>query len=167
MKDDWLDFMFPDDESEGFRRFVEAPATSSGTDDLTVSSFVHHCREAKARQSGGNVHLFHYAELTRDLPTQISRLADIMGVSLDPTLQGEIAEATSFKQMRKAVLTSNRRFHKDTPFRDLADFYASGTSNKWEGRLSADELAAYLQRIKTLLPPEDVAWLEWGDQRAP
>ena len=50
--------VFPDDESEGFRRFVEAPESDAGTDDLTVASFVHHYREAKARQSGGNVHFF-------------------------------------------------------------------------------------------------------------
>ena len=90
-----------------------------------------------------------------------------MNASIDAPLLSEITEATSFKQMRKAVETSERRFHKDTPFRDLADFYASGTSNKWEGRLSADDLASYSKRINSLIPPDDVAWLEWGDQRAP
>jgi aryl sulfotransferase len=167
MTDDWLDYMFPDDESEGFHRFIEAPETDAGTDDLTVASFVHHYREAKARQSGGNVHFFHYADLTRDLPGQITRLADITGISIDATLRDEIAVANTFKQMRKAVEASDRRFHEDTPFHDLADFFASGTSNKWEGRLAADELASYTQRINALLPPDDVAWLEWGDRRTP
>lgn len=163
MKEDWLDFMFPKDEREGFRRFLEAPVTDSGTDDLTIASLAHHFREARSRASGGNVHFFHYADLSRDLPGQIARLAEVLSIPLSLELRDEIAGATSFKQMRKSVETSERRFHKDTPFRDLADFYASGTSNKWEGRLTVEDMAAYSRRIAELLPPGDVDWLEWGD----
>jgi hypothetical protein len=167
MTDDWLDYMFPPDEGAGFRRFVEAPETSAGTDDLTVSSIVHHYRESRKRQVNGNVHFFHYADLTRDLPGQISRLGEILDISIDSTLRDAIAEATSFKQMRKAVESSDRRFHEDTPFHDLADFFASGTSNKWEGRISDADLAAYTGRINELLPSDEVAWLEWGDLGQP
>jgi len=167
MKTDWLDFMFPEDEREGFRRFLEAPTTDTGTDDLTVASLVHHFSEAKARESGGNVHFFHYADLTRDLSGQITRLARIMDLPVNSATLDEIVEATSFKQMRKATEGSDRRFHEDTPFHDLADFYASGTSNKWEGRLPDDDLADYAERIAALLPADDVAWLEWGERRAP
>ena len=164
MTDDWLDYMFPEDEGEGFRRFIEAPATSTGTDDLTVASLVHHYREALARQSNGNVHFFHYADLTRDLPGQISRLARILGIPLDATLRDSIAAATSFKQMRKAAETSERRFHADTPFHDLANFFASGSSDKWVGRVSDADMAAYASRIGELLPPDDVTWLERGER---
>jgi hypothetical protein len=163
MKEDWLDFMFPEDESEGFRRFLEAPMTDSGSDDLTIASLTHHYREARTRESGGNVHFFHYADLSRDLPGQIARLGEVLDISMSPELRDEIAEATSFKQMRAAVETSERRFHKDTPFHDLADFYASGTSKKWEGRLTEKDMAAYSERISEFLPRDDIAWLEWGD----
>lgn len=62
---------------------------------------------------------------------------------------------------------SERRFHKDTPFHDLADFYNSGSSDKWEGRLTATDMDDYAARIAGLLPLDDVAWLNSGDRRAP
>ena len=133
MKEDLLAYMFPESETEGFLRFVEAPATSKGTDDLTLASLVHHYQQAKLREDFGNVHFFHYADLTKDPTGQIQRLADILEIAIDPDLRSEIVEGTSFKQMRKAVENSDRRFHPDTAFHDLANFFSSGTSNKWEG----------------------------------
>ncbi|MDG4647859.1 sulfotransferase domain-containing protein [Roseibacterium sp. SDUM158017] len=167
MKHDWLDFMFPEDEHAGFRRFLDAPPTDGGTDDLTVASMVHHYREARAREARGNVHFFHYADLSRDLPAQIARLAGLLGIDLPDALRDEIAGATTFATMRKAVETSERRFQEDGPFHDLADFYNSGSSGKWEGRLTAAEMDDYAARIGGMLPPDDVAWLNWGDRRAP
>jgi hypothetical protein len=34
--------MFPEDERAGFHRFLDAPLTDGGTDDLTVASIVQH-----------------------------------------------------------------------------------------------------------------------------
>lgn len=165
MKEDWLDYMFPEDEREGFHRFLTAPLTDSGTDDLTIASIAHHYQKAKEREANGNVHFFHYADLTRDLPGQITRLAELLGTPLSPELCKDVAEATTFKAMRKSVEQSDRRFHKDTPFHDLADFYASGTSGKWNGRLTEQDMADYSARIAELLPPDDVHWLENGTGR--
>lgn len=166
MDNDWIDHLFPDDEREGFHRFIDAQLTDAGTDNFSVASIAHHFLRAKAHADRGNVHFFHYADLTRDLPGQIMRLAGLLDIALSEVLRDEIAQATTFKAMRKAVETSERRFHKDTPFRDLADFFESGSSNKWQGRLSDADMAAYAKRIGELLPADDVAWLEWGERRA-
>ncbi|MBT6277038.1 MAG: hypothetical protein HOI95_23255 [Chromatiales bacterium] len=42
--------------------------------------------------------------------------------------------------MRKAVEASEMRFHESSPFHDQAKFFASGTSNKWEGSLSSEDI---------------------------
>lgn len=41
--------MFPPDERTGFRRFLDGPLTDTGTDDLTISSIVHHYKQAQMR----------------------------------------------------------------------------------------------------------------------
>lgn len=158
---------FPDDIRAGFDRFLVSPLTDSGTDDLTVSSLVHHFKQAKARVQGGNVHFFHYADLSRDLHAQIVRLANILKISLSPQTIADMTEANSFASMRKVVEASDTRFHENSPFLDQAKFFASGTSNKWEGRLTDEDIGRYSDRIASLLSPEEAAWLNWGEQLRP
>ncbi|MEH6740968.1 MAG: sulfotransferase domain-containing protein, partial [Sulfitobacter sp.] len=95
--------MFPPEERAGFDRFLDGPLTNAGVDDLTISSFVHHYAQAKARQPKGNVHFFHYADLTRDLHGQIARLADILKISVSLQTLDDLTEANTFASMRKVA----------------------------------------------------------------
>jgi hypothetical protein len=167
MKTDLLSYLFPEDEREGFHRFVTSIEIGGGSDNFSIASIVHHFKEAKARQVGGNVHFFHYADMTRDLRGQIERLAGILNIPVSPQILDELANANTFSSMREVAAASDTRFSEDSPFRDMAKFFASGISNKWEGRLTDGDLADYAARIETLLSSEDVAWVHWGDKRAP
>jgi aryl sulfotransferase len=69
--------------------------------------------------------------------------------------------------MRKVSEASETRFHDSSPFIDQAKFFASGTSNKWEGRLPGEDIDRYSDRCAALRSPEDAEWLNWGDQRKP
>lgn len=130
-----------------------------------MSSIVHHYQQARARLSNGNVHFFHYADLNRDLHCQISRLADILKIDLPQETLDALTEANTFANMRKVAEASEMRFHETSAFVDQAKFFASGTSNKWEGRLRDEDLTRYAERCASLLSPEDAAWLNWGDRR--
>ncbi len=153
------------DVHESFDRFLKPDLSKSGTDDLTLASIVHHYTQSLERKSQGNVHFFHYADLSRDLGGQISRLANILNISLtDETLE-DIRQANTFASMRQAAEDSEKRFHESSPFADHAKFFASGTSNKWEGRLSPEEVERYEDRFRTLLPSKDAKWLNWGERR--
>ena len=44
-----------------------------------------------------------------------------------------------------------------------SDFFHSGTSGKWAGKLTDAELAAYDAMMDAHLSPRDRAWLEFGD----
>ena len=167
MKHKMFEDLFPDDISAGFSRFVTGPMTDSGTDDLTVASIVHHFQQAKARADRGNVQFFHYADLSRDLAGQIKRLAKIMGISLPNATFAALTEANTFASMRKVIEQSENRFGDTSPWHDAANFFASGSSNKWEGQLNTSDLDLYTDRITALVSDEDRAWLHWGDRRAP
>jgi aryl sulfotransferase len=160
--------MYPPDVRAGFDRFLDSPLTDTGTaDDLTISSIVHHYMQANARQPKGNVHFFHYADLSRDLRGQIARLANILKIPVSPQTLNDLAEANTFDSMRKVIEASEMRFHESSPFHDHASFFASGTSNKWEGRLAAEDIDRYSNICASIMSPEDAAWLNWGDQRKP
>ncbi|KAJ56625.1 hypothetical protein ACMU_06690 [Actibacterium mucosum KCTC 23349] len=153
----------PDDLAAAFQRFLSAPVTDTGTDDFSLAAIVHHYQQAKARQSNGNVHFLHYADLTRDLAGQVARLNDLLGTGVAPDTLREIVQANTFASARRTAEASAGRFSDASPFKDHAQFYASGTSNKWQGRLSDADIAAYTDRLNASLPAEDVAWLNWGD----
>uniref|UniRef100_UPI00249569F8 sulfotransferase domain-containing protein n=1 Tax=Ruegeria atlantica TaxID=81569 RepID=UPI00249569F8 len=158
---------FPADIEAGFNRFLNEAATDKGTDDLTIASITHHYLQSKKRHSNGNVHFFHYADLSRDLRGQITRLADILKIELPAQMLDDISEANTFSSMRRTAEISERRFHGNSPFKDQAKFFESGSSNKWEGKLANESLGKYESRCASLLAPEDAAWLNWGSTRSP
>ncbi len=154
---------FPEDVSEGFAMFVTDELTENGTDDLTVASIVDHYLMFKKWAHLPNIHLFHYADLSRDLAGQIDRLAGIYGLEHGAGAMAEFVEAATFKKMKaKAAMAPI----PEEPFlREPAEFFSSGTSNKWENKLSKAEIAAYDTRITGLLGKADRDWLEWGSHR--
>ena len=123
--------------------------------------------QSKCRYSNGNVHFFHYADLSRDLRGQIARLADILNIDLSAQTLDEITEANTFASMRKAAEISEKRFDENSSFHDDAKFFDAGSSNKWEGKLVSESLSRYMERCASLMSPEDAAWLNWGSQRSP
>lgn len=152
---------FTQDVSEGFRLFVDG-LTEQGSDQvLTLESLVYHYRSFKKWAHLENLHFFHYSDLSRDLEGQISRLASILGIQHSPDIMNSIVEGADFKAMQ-----NNAKRHDDPRrakvFKDPSAFFASGTSEKWKGQLTDQELERYRSRISDLLEPTDVDWLENG-----
>ncbi|NOD78184.1 sulfotransferase domain-containing protein [Ruegeria sp. HKCCD4332] len=167
MKADWLDYLFPDDLSEAFSMFLDRPASSKGTDDLTLGSFIHHFRSFWTFRELPNIHFLHYAELSRDLPGQVSRLANIMDTEISPQLVNDIAEAGSFGSMKNNAQRLEQTPGFTSGFHDFAQFFSSGSSNKWEGKLTSEDMTRYDDSISKLVSPEERLWLERGLASSP
>lgn len=161
MKLDILDFLSPPEPGAAFARFLNNPATDTGTDDLTLEALLVHYRSFARWAHLPNVHMFHYADLSRDLPGMIRTYARAIGAEVTDKLVRDIAQAASFGAMKQ---TTKDNTNADTAgaFTEEHKFFDSGTSNKWEGRLSDDELAAYRARMAELASPEEIAFLENG-----
>lgn len=164
MKYDWLDFLFPANPGAAFKRFLHSPATDMGTDDLTLASFCCHYKSFRDWAHLPNVHFFHYADMKRNPRKQIMRFAEILGLELADSLLDAIAQASSFGQMKQ--VTHQTTQPTDGPFADQAGFFDTGTSNKWEGRLSKDELRGYQARFSDLVDHADRQWLESGSGKS-
>ncbi|ASP20322.1 glycolipid sulfotransferase [Antarctobacter heliothermus] len=149
--------LYPDDLSEGFRLFLEG----DHFDAVSLDSILTHYRETLVREPRENLLRLHYADMTRDLPRTVARIADHVGIEHPKALLDAIADAATFDSMKANA-------HRFTPsagqefWRNDAEFFNTASSNKWEGRLTPDDLAAYDARMSVALSPKDRHWLEWG-----
>lgn len=160
MNVDLINDRFPDDVSEGFRMYLDDRSRDGGNDDMTLDSVVYHYRSFRRWVHLPNVHLLHYADLKRDLRGQILRIAEILGYRHPDALVDAIVEGARFETMKR-----NAREIVQAPgdtLDEAVSFFASGTNNKWEGRLTPEQVARYDRRVRELLPEEDLRWLEWG-----
>lgn len=149
--------LYPDDPSESFRIFLEG--THFEGDSLWA--IVDHYRGTLARESRENLMRLHYADMLRDLTGAVEQIAAHVGVSHPPEVMAALVEAATFDSMKANA-------HRFAPsagqgfWRKDDGFFDSAMSNKSEGKLTADDLAAYDARMSELLGPEQRAWLEWG-----
>ncbi|MCB2137258.1 MAG: sulfotransferase domain-containing protein [Rhodobacteraceae bacterium] len=164
MNVDLMNDRFPEDISEGFRMFLDDRSKDGGNDDMTLDSITGHYLSFRRWAHLPNVHLVHYADLKRDPKAQVQRIAEIIGCHHPESFIDEVVEGSRFDTMKQnaRVAVTEQKSVLD----DASSFFASGTNNKWEKYLSAEEVDRYRRRVRELLPEADVQWLEWGSATA-
>jgi hypothetical protein len=162
MNADILDFLLCDGSEAAFARFLNSHRNDTGTDDLTLDSVLHHYRSFAKWAHLPNVHFAHYADLTAYLPSEVARYAQIIGSDISSNMAQAIAEAASFGSMKSLTRRELDGTNAGGAFAVPSSFFDSATSNKWEGRLSDAQLAAYHTRFAELATPEEIAFLENG-----
>jgi len=147
----------PDDLNESFRIFVEGDHDEAAS----LHSIVEHYRNTVVLEPRENLMRLHYADMLRDLEGAVARIAAFVGISHPPELMAQLVDAARFDNMKANA-------HRFTPsagqgfYHQDSGFFDSATSNKWEGKLSDDQLAAYEARVSDMLPEDERRWLEWG-----
>lgn len=154
---------YPEEDSDGvtFRRFLDGGAEGYDGDAMPLAHIVQHYKAARALADRPNVTLFHYADMIRDLPGTFAKLADLLGTPHPSETMDHLIQAASFDNMRanadRFAPAGGKGFMKSD-----TEFFHSGTSGKWVGRLTEEELAAYDALMDSYLTPEQRAWLEFG-----
>jgi aryl sulfotransferase len=150
-----------DDINEDFRNFCNAPMIPGQGENRSVAFYVHHYLTYKSFAHLPNVHMFHYADMKRDLPGAISRMATAAVMKKTPEEISAIADALTFEKMRE-------KSDQFTPgggngfWKNDKDFFKKGVNGQWRDVLTDDDLALFDARMADLLPPEDIAWLAKG-----
>jgi hypothetical protein len=136
-------------------RWTTNEATALEQPDSLVG-VVHHVCDAWSRR-GPNVVLVHYADLLADLPGQMQRLAERLGLDVPSEELASLAEAATFSRMRSRA----RELVPDTlgVLKDPSAFFRAGRSGSGRAVLTPGELASYETRVAGLAPPDVVAWL--------
>ncbi len=109
-----------------------------------------------------NVHVFHYADMKRDLKSAISSMAVALGVPVNDQQLTEFTEAASFDNMKRNAGQYAPELGSGF-WKEDSHFFSRGTNQQWQDQLSADDLAAFDTRIAELLPPDQVEWILNGD----
>jgi aryl sulfotransferase len=113
-----------------------------------------------ARRDEPNVLLVHYDDLRADLEGEMRRVAAFLDIDVPEHQWPDVVQRCTFADMQaraEEVVPERLAFEGDG-----ASFLHKGTTGQWAGVLSDDELARYDARVRAVLPPDGVAWLEHG-----
>lgn len=159
----WFDTWYPEDDPDGttFRRFLDGGAEGFDTDACPLAHILRHYQAALAHAARPNVTLFHYADMSADLPGTFAKVAALLGISHPAELMDQLVQAARFDNMKSQAARFAPSGGKGF-MRSDSDFFHSGTSGKWQGLLTDAELAAYDAMMTEHLAPSDRAWLEYG-----
>ncbi|MGH1412596.1 MAG: sulfotransferase domain-containing protein [Pelagimonas sp.] len=141
---------------ERFERFLEADAGH-----VCLRSIVSHFKSTVQLEPRANVLRLHYKDMLRDLPHAFGQITKLIDVDHDAGVMNTLIEAARFDKMRansdRFAPSAGQGFWKNDK-----NFFDSATSNKWDGKLTDAELAAYDFHMSQLLHPVERRWLEWG-----
>jgi aryl sulfotransferase len=108
-----------------------------------------------------NVLLLHFEQLKKDLPGEIRRVADFLGVKIDETRWPDMLQHCSFDYM-KANATPSVPLGGAFWDGGAQTFINKGVNGRWRDTLSAEESAAYRSRAVAELGEDCARWLETG-----
>ena len=109
-----------------------------------------------------NVLFVHFANLKRDMPEEMRRIAEFLDVSVDEGNWEEILEYCSFDWMK-------RNASKSVPLggafwgAGVQVFINKGTNGRWAETLTPEEVAEYEARAVEELGPDCAHWLATGE----
>lgn len=148
---------YPSDPRDSFHLFLERDDLDHGSLRTIVTHYLK-CMELEVHE---NVLRLHYADMTRDLETQMAGIATHLDVAHSDTVIDELVDAAAFANMKANAGRFGLAFGKEF-WRNDTGFFDSASSNKWEGVLTEADLAAYDKAISKLVTPSQRQWLEWG-----
>lgn len=150
-----------DDPRELTAAFLELDRGASSS-DMALAHVVHHLRLAWEARERPNVHLFHFADMRRDLAAQMQRLATALGVEVSPDRLAELAEQATFDAM-KARASDVAPEANQQVWRDASRFFRGGRSGDGAAAMTADERARFDERLTALAGDDRLAsWIVGG-----
>jgi aryl sulfotransferase len=111
-----------------------------------------------------NVRFVHFADLKRDMPGEIRRIAAFLDIPIDPARWDAIVEYCSFDWMKQHAVKS---VPAGGAFWDAGAevFINKGVNGRWRDVLSPEESAAYERRAVVELGADCAQWLATGEYR--
>jgi aryl sulfotransferase len=144
-------------ERDEFRRWMldATPVADSGP---SLRLTLHHLATFWDARDSSNVILVHYDDLKADLPGEMRRLAQRLGITVPESAWPALVRAATFEDMQehagRLVPESGLAI-----WRDERRFFNRGVSGQWRGVLEEDDLREYAARATELAAPELLGWV--------
>ena len=146
-----------DDPVERFHEYVRQ---TEYTGAVNLRGVLHHFDTAWERRDTGNVAMFHYADYTADLPTELCRLARALGISVTEARARELAEEASLSRMRTRA--DDVAPNAGAIWKDTAAFFRSGGSGEWRARVTDADLDEYDAVVSATVGHDLALWVHRG-----
>ena len=143
---------------ELFRAFVDGTDPSAS---VTLQTLFHHLGTAWQRRAEPNVGMFHYADYTADLPSELMRLAGVLGLPLTGERATELAPLAAFDTVRRRAADIAPNADIDM-WKDTTAFFRAGRIGEWRERLSAEQQTRYDAVVAASFDPDLAAWVHDG-----
>lgn len=145
------------------RAFLDGPTDINDFDRDTLATFAQHYATTALSGRLPDNRVFHYSDMIRDGRATVERLANAAEIDADAALLDAVTEATAFGAM-KAKAADYAPVAGTGYWKSDAGFFDSASSNKWEGKLTEQEIELYRARLADLVPEAWARrWLENGD----
>lgn len=157
------DLEIPEEEL-AFRNWVAGHA-EPGEQSPTLAFALHHLKSFHRYAHLPNIHVFHYADLKRNLGAEMGKVSEALAVEIEPKLLAELVQAASFANMRDKAELFAPGADKDT-WHDTHRFFNKGESGQWRDQISEEALALFDARVVELIGADLASWLEHGSSAA-
>jgi aryl sulfotransferase len=148
----------PSDDRARLHQWIEGEDPGAG---MSLLGVVHHLDQFWRRRDEPGVALFHYQDMLQDLPGQMCRLRDALGLDLSDQRVHDLAVAATFEAMksRAAHVAPNTDV---SLWRSAENFFRFGSSGQWRGHFDEDSLRRYDERLCDLTAVDFRDWLHNG-----
>jgi hypothetical protein len=161
LTDEDLAFATMPSGNNAFQKWLDGTFTPENFDVQSLEGLCQFLQTYWDHKDLPNIHIYHYADMKRDLRGHIQRVTDTLGIAVTDSQLEEMTVAAPFETMQK----------KSDQFAPMAGsgawksekgFFASGKSAQWKDKLSEADLAAFESKMEEMLTDEQIAWLVRG-----
>jgi aryl sulfotransferase len=149
----------PEDPKDFWADWIEgrvAPQSDWGDEGMGVHPHFHYYQQWWDYRHLENILFVHFNDLLADLPGEIARIAVFLEIEVSKDDVREIAEATTFGNMKEKA----EQLLPETKRADL--FLNKGTNNRWRTLLNEADLSLYREaRQRAVNKGVDAACLDW------
>jgi len=149
--------VFPTGEN-AFDTWLNRESHPEAWDVQSISTFVHFFNSYWPYRNLGNVHLYHYSDMKRDLRSAIKSMATATGTAVTDAQLDAYTEAATFGNMKKKA----EQFAPESGsglWKSESNFFSKGVSQQWKTLLSEDEIKAFDAKFATLLQGDEADWV--------